>query len=89
MIPIECLINRKAPTSPHTTRAGGADQDGHLGRVKARGGGRRAEEGRGAGHHFNINHREHRGTQRMVKTLCALCVLCGLKYHIDFIFQQP
>jgi len=25
----------KAPASPHTTRAGGAERDGHLGRVKA------------------------------------------------------
>jgi len=32
----------------HTTRAGGADRDGHPARVKARGGGRRAEEGKGA-----------------------------------------
>jgi len=30
----------KAPASPTTTRAGGADRDGHLGRVKARGGGK-------------------------------------------------
>ena len=26
----------KSPASPHTTRAGGADLDGHPGRVKAR-----------------------------------------------------
>ena len=30
--------------APHTTRAGGADQEGHPGRVKARRGGRRTEE---------------------------------------------
>ncbi|MBE0524577.1 MAG: hypothetical protein IBX40_09640, partial [Methanosarcinales archaeon] len=30
---------------PHTTRAGGADRDGHTGRVKARRGGGKAEEG--------------------------------------------
>jgi hypothetical protein len=29
MIPIECLINRKAPATPHTTGAGGADRDGN------------------------------------------------------------
>lgn len=29
MIPIECLINRKAAASPHTTSAGGAERDGH------------------------------------------------------------
>ena len=34
----------KAPASPHTTRAGGADRDGHPGGVKARGGGGKAEE---------------------------------------------
>ncbi len=28
--------------APHTTRAGGAERDGHLGGVKARGGGRKA-----------------------------------------------
>ncbi len=32
----------KAPASPHTTGAGGADREGHPGRVKARGGGRGA-----------------------------------------------
>ena len=30
--------------APHTTRAGGADRDGHLGGVKAREGGGKAEE---------------------------------------------
>jgi len=39
------------PASPHTTRPGGADRDWHPGRVKARGGGRRAGEGTGAGVH--------------------------------------
>jgi len=39
--------NRKAPASPHTTRAGGADRNGHSGRVKSRRGGRRTEEGWG------------------------------------------
>ena len=39
--------NRKAPANPHTTRAGRADQEGHPGRVKMRGGGRRAEKGDG------------------------------------------
>ena len=33
--------NRKAPASPLTTRAGGADRDGHQGKVKAREGSRR------------------------------------------------
>ena len=42
-------IVKKKPSNPHTTRTGGADRDGHPGRVKVRGGGRRAEEGRGAG----------------------------------------
>ncbi len=28
MNPIECLINQKAPASPHTTRAVGAEGDG-------------------------------------------------------------
>ncbi len=27
----------------------------------------------GGWNHFNINHREHGGTQRMVKTLSVLC----------------
>ena len=44
----------EAPASPHTTRAGGADREGHPGRVKARGGGRRAEEGMGAGVHWHL-----------------------------------
>jgi len=39
----------KAPASSHTTRAGGAEREGHPGRVKPRGGGRRAEEWMGAG----------------------------------------
>jgi len=34
---------------PLTTRAGRADQDVHPGKVKARGGGGRSEEGMGAG----------------------------------------
>jgi len=34
----------KAPASPHTTRAGGAYRDGHPGKVKPRGGGRRAKD---------------------------------------------
>ena len=42
------LINRKAPASPHTTRAGGAERDGHPGGGEVRGGGGRAEEGMGA-----------------------------------------
>jgi len=29
----------KASASPHTTRAGEADREGHLGKVKVRGGG--------------------------------------------------
>ncbi|MBE0525088.1 MAG: hypothetical protein IBX40_12290 [Methanosarcinales archaeon] len=29
--------NRKAPATPHTTRAGGADRERHPGKVKARG----------------------------------------------------
>ena len=37
----------KAPASPHTTRAGGADREGHLGRVKARGGRRESRRGDG------------------------------------------
>ncbi|MBW6519157.1 MAG: hypothetical protein K0A89_11735 [ANME-2 cluster archaeon] len=28
-IPQDRQINRKAPASPHTTRAGGADREGH------------------------------------------------------------
>jgi len=36
--------NRKAPASPHTTRAGGAEREGHPGIVKAKGGGGRNEE---------------------------------------------
>ena len=40
--------NQKLP-APLTTRAGRADQDGHPGKVKARGGGGRSEEGMGAG----------------------------------------
>ncbi|MCG7847727.1 MAG: hypothetical protein MIO93_00920 [ANME-2 cluster archaeon] len=47
--------NRKAPDSPHTTRAGGADRDRHPGRVKARRGGRSAEDGMGAGFHSFLN----------------------------------
>jgi hypothetical protein len=39
------------PACSHITRAGGADQDGHPGGVKARRGGRRAEEGTRAGVH--------------------------------------
>jgi hypothetical protein len=31
-------FNRKAPATPHTTRPDEADQDGHTGKVKARGG---------------------------------------------------
>jgi|GEM_PF-5935894 len=42
-------VNRKAPASPLTKRTDGADQNGHLGKVKARRGGRRAEERMGAG----------------------------------------
>ena len=34
---------QKAPASPRTTRAGGAERDGHPGKVVGRGGGRRAE----------------------------------------------
>jgi len=37
-------FNRKAPATPHTTRPGEADQDGHPDRVKAKRGGRRAED---------------------------------------------
>jgi len=43
------LDNQKSPASRHTTRAGGADRKGHPGKVKARGGGGRSEEGMGAG----------------------------------------
>ena len=35
--------NRKAPATPHTTRADGADRNGHPAKVKAKRGGRRAE----------------------------------------------
>ncbi len=41
--------NQKSPASRHTTRAGGADRNEHPGKVKARGGGGRSEEGMGAG----------------------------------------
>jgi len=47
-------INRKAPTSPHTTRPGGADREGHPGRVKAKWGGSRAEERMGTGITFIV-----------------------------------
>ena len=47
----------KAAASPHTTRAGGADRDGHPGTVKAKGRGRRAEEWKGGWNQFNINRR--------------------------------
>jgi len=30
-------INRKAPATPHTTRPGEADQNGHTGKVKREG----------------------------------------------------
>jgi len=40
--------NRKAPATLHTTRSGGADWDGHPGRVKAREGGK-VEDEMGAG----------------------------------------
>ncbi|HUV83915.1 MAG TPA: hypothetical protein VMW53_12710 [archaeon] len=33
----QLLNNRKAPATPHTTRPGGANQDLHPARVKARG----------------------------------------------------
>ncbi|KAF5418937.1 MAG: hypothetical protein C5S44_12055 [Candidatus Methanocomedens sp.] len=36
-IPIHPQGSTKAPASPHTTRAGGANRDWHLGRVEARG----------------------------------------------------
>ncbi len=44
-IPMHPQGTIKAPASPHTTRAGGAEREGHLGRVKAKGGGRRTKEG--------------------------------------------
>jgi len=48
----------KAPASPHTTRAGEADRDGHPGRVKVKGGGRRAGEGWGEeiNNYYNRHH---------------------------------
>jgi len=57
--PKDRLNNRKAPASPRTTRTGGADQEGHPGIVKARGGGGRDEEGTGAGCHYLV-HRKGR-----------------------------
>ncbi|NOR47339.1 MAG: hypothetical protein GQ533_04755 [Methanosarcinaceae archaeon] len=39
----------KAPASPRTTRACGAERDGQPGKVKTIGGGGKAEEWRGAG----------------------------------------
>ena len=48
----------KAPASPHTTRAGGAEiGDGHPGSVKARGGGGRDEEWKGAEFHYLVHHK--------------------------------
>ncbi len=41
------IIEKRLP-APLTTRAGGADRDGHPCGVKVRGGGRRAEEEMGA-----------------------------------------
>ena len=43
--------HRKAPASPHTTRAVGADREGHPGGVKARGGRRESRRRYGAGIH--------------------------------------
>ena len=47
MTPIHPQGTIKAPASPHTKEAGGAERDGHPGTVEARGGGGRAEEGMG------------------------------------------
>ena len=41
--------NLKAPASPRTTEVGGADREGAPGQSEEERGGRRAEEGRGAG----------------------------------------
>ena len=46
--------NRKAPASPHTTWAVGADREGHPGKVNVRGGGGRVEEVSGAGVHWYL-----------------------------------
>ena len=42
-IPIHPQGSIKAPASPHTTGAGGAEWEEHPGRVERRGGGGRAE----------------------------------------------
>ena len=52
-------FNRKAPASPHTTRPGGAVQDGHPDRVKTKGGSKIDEEKWGAVFHY-LAHRKGR-----------------------------
>jgi len=69
-------FNRKAPACPHTTRPGRAYQDRHPARVKAKGGGRKAEEGMGAGFHYL----PHRKGRKIRKGFCLAlrCFRCNI-----------
>ena len=72
----------KAPASPRTTRAGGRDREGHLGRGEARGGGGRAKEGKGAGVHYLF----HRKGRKDRKGFCWLgFAFFAVQYFINTI----
>ena len=63
-------------TTPTPQDRAESDQDGHPDKVKRKGAAREPKKDE-KWIHFNINHRVHRGAQRRVKSLCALCVLGG------------